>query len=150
MGLYFEEFEVGQVYETRSQAIEGQAIAEFARLTGDTNPLHTDRGFMQAAGHRDVIAHGLLIEGIAIGLIAELGIMEGTTIALAEVSARFLAPVYAGDEVRVVVRIESTRPSRKPDRGVVVRDAKIRNHHDEVVVDSRLVSVMRRRPAGAQ
>jgi acyl dehydratase len=146
MGLWFEEFEAGQVYETRRKRIEREAIATFAELTGDVNPLHTDRAFMSRSPHGDVIAHGLLIQSIAVGLIAELGIMEGTTIALAEVSARFLAPVLPGDEIRVVMSIESTRPSSKPDRGVVFRSAEIRNQRDELVVSSRLVSIMRRRP----
>jgi acyl dehydratase len=101
---------------------------------------------MRDSQHRDVIAHGLLIESVAIGLIAELGIMDGTTIALAEIEARFLAAVVPGDEVRVVMSIERTRLSRKPDRGVVYRVAEVLNQRGELVLSSRLVSIMRRRP----
>jgi acyl dehydratase len=145
--MWFEDFEVGQVFATDSRRIEREEILAFAALTGDNNPLHTDAEFMRSSEVGDVIAHGLLIQSIAIGLLADLGIMEGTTIALAQVDARFVRPVLPGDEVRVVVRIDSTRPSKKPDRGVVVRVLEVRNQRDEVVVESRLVSIMRRRVA---
>lgn len=145
MGMWFEEFEVGQVFETASKRIDREEILAFAELTGDRNPLHTDPEFMRTSKSGDVIAHGLFVQAVAIGLIADLGIMEGTTIALAEVNARFVRPVLPGDEVHVVVTIESTRPSRKPDRGVVVRATEVRNQRDEVTVSSRLVSIMRRR-----
>jgi acyl dehydratase len=146
MGMWFEEFEVGQIFETASREVEREEILAFAELTGDRNPLHTDVEFMRSSAAGDVIAHGLLIESIAIGLIADLGIMEGTTIALAAVEANFLEPVLPGDEIRAVVKIDSTRSSKKPDRGVVVRAVEVRNQRDAVAVSSRLVSVMRRRP----
>ena len=145
MGMWYEEFEVGQVFETRSKQIDREMIFAFARLTGDTNPLHTDLGFMRASPQGDVIAHGLLIEAIAVGLIAALGIMEGTTIALAEVNARLLTPVLAGDNIRVTMTIDAKKDSTKPDRGVVFRSARIMNQRDELAVSSRLVSIMRRR-----
>ncbi len=149
MGMWFEEFAAGQTFETAARTIEREEILAFAELTGDRNPLHTDVEFMRDSAAGDVIAHGLLIEAIAIGLIADLGIMEGTTIALAQADARFIAPVGPGDAVRALIGIESTRPSRKPDRGVVVRTVEVRNQRDELCVASRLVSVMRRRPAEA-
>jgi acyl dehydratase len=148
--MWYEEFEVGQMFETRPRRIDRETIRAFADLTGDTNPLHTDVEFMRASQQGDVIAHGLLLEAIAIGLIADLGIMEGTTIALAEVSARFLRPVLPGDEIRVIMSIEDKRESSKPDRGVVVRRADILNQRDEVAVSSTLVSIMKRRPAPSE
>jgi acyl dehydratase len=150
MGMWFEEFEAGQVFETASRTIERDEILAFAELTGDRNPLHTDIEFMRSSGAGDVIAHGLLIQAIAIGLIADLGVMEGTTIALAGVDANFLEPVLPGDEIQAVMVIDSTRPSKKPDRGVVVRTVEVLNQRDSVAVSSRLVSIMRRRPAEAR
>jgi acyl dehydratase len=143
MGLYFEQFEVGQQFETASRRVTREMILEFAELTGDRNPLHTDVDFMRASAAGDVLAHGLLIQSLSVGLIADLGIMTGTTIALLEASCRFVKPVIPGDEVRAVVSIESKRETRKPDRGVLIRKVEVLNQLDEVVVESTLISLMR-------
>ena len=150
MGLYLEDFHAGQSWQTRARRIDREMITRFAELTGDDNPLHTDRQRMRDTELGDVIAHGLLIESVVIGLIAELGIMDGTTIALAEVNARFRTPVLPGDEIHAEIRIGEIRPSRKPDRGVIVREVTVRNQRAETVIDTRLVNVMRRREAGAR
>ena len=145
MGLYFEEFDVGQQFETASRLVTRQMILEFANLTGDGNPLHTDVEFMRESPAGDVLAHGLLIQSLSVGLIADLGIMTGTTIALLEAGCRFLKPVIPGDEVRALVTIESKQDTTKSDRGVLVRKVDVLNQRDEVVVESTLISLMRRR-----
>jgi acyl dehydratase len=146
VGLWFEEFEVGQVFETKTLTVERQTILDFATLTGDDNPLHTDTERMKASAYGDVIAHGLLIQSLAVGLIAELGIMEGTTIALAEINSRFVKPVLPGDEIRALMTIDEKRESSKPDRGVMIRAVDVLNQRDETTVSARMVSIMRRRP----
>jgi len=45
-------------------------IVEFARLSGDTNPLHTDTGAAQASGFHGVIASGQHSAAIMMGLVA--------------------------------------------------------------------------------
>jgi hypothetical protein len=49
-----------------------------------------------------------------------------------------------------VITIESKRETSKPDRGVLVRAVSVVNQQDEAVVASRLVSLMRRRPASSE
>lgn len=145
MGLWFEDFEVGQVFETESVVVKREAIIDFARLTGDDNPLHTDAQMMRDSPYGDVIAHGLFVQSLAVGLIAKLGIMEGTTLALAEINSRFVAPVVPGDEIHVAMTIEEKRESRKPDRGVVIRAVDVLNQRGDTAVAARMVSIMRRR-----
>lgn len=145
MGWYFEQFHVGQRFQTRVLPITREMILGFAELTGDDNPLHTDAEFMRDSDAGDVLAHGLLIESLAVGLIAELGIMQGTTIALAEANCRFLRPVVPGDEIRVVMTVESMRETRRPDRGLLVRRLDVVNQRGDAVIEAQLVGLMRRR-----
>lgn len=146
MGRYFEEFAVGDIFTTGTRVITREDILAFAILTGDTNPLHTDTEFMKDSQFGDVIAHGLFVVSVAIGLIAETGIMQGTTIALSQADSRLLAPTLPGDELHADFEIVALRPSRKLDRGVMDRVIRVVNQHGQTVAETRTVSIMRRQP----
>lgn len=58
-----------------------------------------------------------------------------------------MKPVYAGDSVRCVTKIEKVRPSRsKPDRGIVVYKCELRNGADELVFSIKCSTLMARDP----
>jgi acyl dehydratase len=145
-GLYFEDFKVGATFRTPTHLVTADEIEQFARLTGDDNPLHVDPEIARSAGFPDVIAHGLLVQSLALGLIAELGVMRSTTIALLSSEARFLAPTVAGDGIHVDLRITHKRLARRGDRGLLWRRAVVINQKDKVVLESRFVNLMRVRP----
>lgn len=145
-GLYYEEFEIGSEFTTASHRITAQEIAEFAQLTGDDNPLHVDSEAARAGGFPDVIAHGFLIQSLVMGLIADTGIMRGTTIALAGAELRFLSPAVAGSEIRAVVTISAKRPSSSGRSGVLTRTMTVMDQHDTILVTAELVNVMHLRP----
>jgi acyl dehydratase len=145
-GLFFEDFKVGATFRTSTHTLTAAEIEQFARLTGDDNPLHMDAEVARSAGFPDVIAHGLFVQSLAVGLIAELGIMRSTTIALLSSEARFVAPTLAGDTIHVDLRITRKRLSRGGDRGVLWRHAEVVNQNDKVVLQARFVNLMRVRP----
>jgi acyl dehydratase len=70
-GWYFEDFTTGQQFETRPLTLTHEMIRDFAELTGDRNPLHTDVEFMKSSQWGDIIAHGLLIQSLVVGLISD-------------------------------------------------------------------------------
>jgi acyl dehydratase len=148
-GLYYEEFEIGSELTTESHRITAQEISEFAQLTGDDNPLHVDVEAARAAGFQDVIAHGFLVQSLVMGLIADTGIMRGTTIALAGAELRFHSPAVAGSEIRAVVRISAKRPSSSGRSGVLTRSVTVLDQQDTILVTAELVNVMHLRAAGA-
>jgi acyl dehydratase len=145
-GLHYEEFRVGRRYETGPHAISRAEIAEFARLTGDDNPLHTRPEVARAAGFRDVLAHGMFLQSLTLGLIAATGIMRGTTIALLGGRARFLYGAYAGDTVQARFTISRKRPTRAPDRGLVWRQVELVNQDGAVVATFSFTALVRRLP----
>jgi acyl dehydratase len=148
-GLLYEEFRVGQVFTTAPHVLTREGISAFAELTGDTNPLHTDPAFAQAAGFPDVLAHGMYVQSLAIGLIADLGIMTGTTIALLGAQSTFRRAAFPGDEIRARVRISRKRSTSSPGRGVLWRQVDILNQDDVVLATVRMVGLMRRRDEAA-
>ncbi len=120
MGLYFEDFAIGDSYETPSRTLTEADIAGFAALTGDHNPLHTDEAFAAKSMFGGRIAHGPMMVGMAFGLLSELDLVDGTVLALKAIEWAFDDALRAGDTVHVRARVTDAKPSRRhKDRGTV-------------------------------
>ena len=66
-GKYFEDWEIGKAYESASRTITETDIVNFAGLSGDYNPLHTDEEFAKSNLFGTRVPHGLLILSISSG-----------------------------------------------------------------------------------
>lgn len=143
-GLTFEEFEDGAVYTTASRTVTEADVVAFAGLSGDFNPLHTDETFAASTPFGTRIAHGALALAIATGLANQLGIFEGTTIALLEMQTRFTGPVRFGDTIRMEMKAVEKKETSKADRGLVGFETVVRNQRDEAVLEGRWTLLMRR------
>jgi acyl dehydratase len=144
-GKYFDDLEVGQLLVSARRTVTEADVASFAGLSGDFNPLHTDAVFAASTPFGARIAHGLLVVAIGSGLVNQTGWFEGTTVALLEMTSRFVRPVHFGDTVRATYRVAEKKETRRPDRGVVTFEATILNQSDEPVVDGQHVVMLRRR-----
>lgn len=82
MGLYFEEFALNRPLTTRGRTVSEADIVTFAGISGDWNPLHVDEEFSKTAGYGERIAHGPMSMSMAIGLMAQQNLIDGTAIAL--------------------------------------------------------------------
>lgn len=145
-GKYWEEFKVGQTYETAARTVEAGDVSRFAGLSGDFNPLHTDAEFARRTPFGERIAHGMLTLAISSGQQNQLGIFEGTTLAFLGMDrVRFAGPVRFGDTIRTELTVKEARASSKPDRGVVTCDVVVKNQRDESVATFEMSVLMRRR-----
>lgn len=147
MGLYFEEFDEQAEYVSRSRTVTEADVVNFAGVSGDYNPLHTDAEFMKTSPFGERIVHGMLVASMATGLSSQRGWFEGTTIALLDVSFRFKAPVKFDDTLHLVLKVKEKRETSKPDRGVLVVAANMVNQRDEVVVEGQWTAMMKRKGA---
>ena len=133
-GLCIEEFNEGQVDESRARTITETDVVQFAWISGDVNPMHTDAVHSAKSPIGQRIAHGALGLSVATGLSASLGYLDGTAIAALGVDEwRFLKPIYFNDTIRLRATVVSARASSKPDRGVLVRRMELLNQRNEVV-----------------
>ena len=75
--LYLSEFHVGDKFITLSRTVTETDVVLFAGITGDNNPIHTDRTYAESLPFKSRIAHGLLGAGIATGLWGRMGLVDG-------------------------------------------------------------------------
>lgn len=146
-GKTFDEFNVGDEFYTASRTITEADVVTFAGLSGDFNPLHMDETFGKTTPFGTRIAHGVLILSVATGLANQLGVFEGTTVAVLEMVTRFTGAVKFGDTIRVVFRIKDKKESKKPDRGVVDVEVKVLNQRDESVLEGNWMVMLTRKKA---
>jgi acyl dehydratase len=144
--LYFEDVEVGFRFETPSRTVTETDLVNFAGVSGDFNPLHTDEQFAAKTIYGGRIAHGALVLALATGLRQRVGLFDGTLMGLLEIRTwRFHAPVRIGDTIRVVNEILELRETSKPDRGVMLQRVEVSNQDSEVVAAGEFVMLLRRR-----
>jgi acyl dehydratase len=132
-GLYFEEFEVGQEYQTGARTITEADIVNFAGLSGDFNFIHINAEASKDTPFGQRVAHGMLVASIATGLAVQQGFIDGTTLAFRELSWKFTKPVFIGDTVHVQVKIIETKAMARLGGGIVGFEARVVNQQDDVV-----------------
>ena len=145
-GRYFEGFAVGERFVTRGRTITEADIVAFAALTGDYNPLHVDAEFGKTTQFGERIAHGMLGASYAVGVIAALGLTEGTVIAIVHMTWDFTAPIRIGDTIHVDQTVKSMRETKKADRGIIIFEVNLINQRGEVVQKGERVLLVARKP----
>lgn len=143
-GLTFEQFNIGDVYASQARTMTESAVDQFAGLSGDFNPLHTDAEFAKTTPFGERIAHGMLVMSMATGMANWTGVFEGTTIALAEQLIRYKGAVRFGDTIHLQLTVIEKKETSKPDRGVVKFDAAVINQHGDTVIDGQWTLLMKR------
>ncbi|MDR2350958.1 MAG: MaoC family dehydratase [Deltaproteobacteria bacterium] len=97
-----EDFKAGQFAE-KTITVTEELVRDFARATGDYNPIHVDEEYAAKSFFRGRVAHGLL-SGSFIG--AMLGtVLPGPGTIYVYQNFRFRAPVFIGETVTVRVEI---------------------------------------------
>jgi acyl dehydratase len=134
-GLTFDQLELGAHYLSQGRTVTEADVVNFAGLSGDFNPLHTDAEFGKQTPFGERIAHGMLIVSMATGMANWTGIFEGTTIALMEQVIRYKNVVFLGDTVHLDLEVQEKKTTSKPDRGIVYFAARVVNQRDEIVID---------------
>ncbi len=136
MQTVFTDIEEGAVFVSAGRTVTEADIVNFAGLSGDFNPLHTDEEWVRAnTKFPSRIAHGLLIHSIGEGLTCK-ELLTWKILAFLETQRRMLLPVLPGDRISQRYTVKSKRPSSKdPSRGVVEVEVTITNQRGEVVQD---------------
>jgi acyl dehydratase len=145
-GKYFEELEAGQEIFTAARTITESDLVQFANLTGDTNPMHTDAESSKSNIFGERIAHGLLGLSYTMGLLWPLGFMEGTVMAFMGLEAKFKAPIKIGDTIHAMAKVKQKKEMKAMGGGIVVLESRLYNQRDEVVQQADMTLLIKSRP----
>ena len=95
----FSEMKIG-IVEKFTTSIDNDTIKKFIELSGDYNPLHSDKQYAIEKGMKDVVAHGMLTSSFYSKLVGLY--LPGEKCILHEINISFRKPVYPGDTLTVV------------------------------------------------
>ncbi|MDH3229867.1 MAG: MaoC family dehydratase [Alphaproteobacteria bacterium] len=144
---WFEEFHVGDRFESRGATLTESQIVDFA-LTYDPQQMHVNAAAAADGMFGGLIASGFQTLALSFRLFFDLGLVEKSNIVgpgMDEV--RWLAPVRPGDTLRSVVAVLEARGSRsRPDRGTVRFGFTVENQRGETVLTYQALTIIRKRP----
>lgn len=90
-------------------------VLNFAKLTGDYNPIHTESS--------NNLVHGALLNGLVSGVLGTKVPGPGTIVV--EQNLKFPAPCYAGDTIEIKVLIVSERKIMKCEYTCIANGDKV-------------------------
>ncbi|TQS46257.1 MaoC/PaaZ C-terminal domain-containing protein [Cryptosporangium phraense] len=142
--LRWADLAVGRKFRTPARTITEADVVQFAALTGDRSPMHTDYDFARASDFGEPIAHGLLGLSYAHGLMFGTELLGRNAIAFLGIEEwRFHAPIAFGDTIHCEFSVASARLRRNdPSQGVVTFDTQVRNQHGTAVQSGRKILLM--------
>ena len=138
----FELLSVGERFPLPARTLTEAHFAAFQLLTGDNHPIHYDREYCKAQGHRDLLAHGLhLLALTAAGAGLFPHVIGESLIGFLDVQAKFLKAVYPGDTLYPLLEI--TALERQRTTGIVRMRATIENQDGLLVLDGTHAYLLR-------
>jgi acyl dehydratase len=145
--LYFEDFKVGDRFESPGATVTESQIIEFA-MHYDSQPFHMNVEAAKNSIYGGLIASGIHTIAVTFRLFLMTGILADSNLGSPGFDElRWLRPVRPGDTLRAVGEVLEIIPSAsKPDRGIIrFRYAALNQRNEEVltVVGNQII---RKRP----
>lgn len=148
-GRTFEEFALGEEFETHGRTLTETDLVTFCGFVGDYEPIHADEEFARKSPGGRRIMQGSLVTSVVDGLISRMGLFEDTAITFLACAWEFKAPVFIGDTIRVRMKVAEARPSRKGGRGVITFAVTVLNQDGRDVVTGTWTMMLVAKSAGA-
>ncbi len=127
----FEQLRPGQLFQT-SETFDYGAMDDFAELTGDRSPIHSNMEVAKACGFPDRLQYGFLLAGLLSRIVGS----NFHNAVCAAVSLDFVRPVPARAQVDVTAEVTQVQQAM---RSVSLRITM--NSGDSTVVRGKLTTV---------
>ena len=108
-GKTIQQMQVGDKAELRKTFVE-QDVAEFARVSGDSNPAHMDENYAKTTQFKTRIVHGMLAGSLFSALLGTD--LPGVGTIYTGQTLKFTRPVHFGEEITASVTVKELNAER--------------------------------------
>ncbi len=131
---HFEDFVVGQVFDSGRLRVDKDAIVAFAREF-DPQPYHLDEEAARNLVFGGLVASGWHTAALTMRLLVDSEFRPaGGILGVGFDELSWPRPVRPGDELRVRSEVLEVQPSKsRPDRGMIITRNTTFNHNNEAV-----------------
>jgi acyl dehydratase len=150
-GRYFEEFEIGDVYEHRP----GRTISEtdntwFTLLTMNKHPLHFDAEYAAKSEFKRPLVNSCLTLSIVVGMsVSDVSYKAIGNLGWNDI--KLTAPVFAGDTLYAESEVIAKRESQsRPTQGIVTVRTRGTNQDGKVVISYERTVLVPKRGHGVE
>ncbi len=120
LGFTWEQLSPGQRFRTLNRTITETDLVMFTGVTGMLEAIFVDRTFAAGKGAiQGAFVPAALTYSLIEGLLCQT-MIQGTGLAMLELTKKVVAPVRVGDTVHGEIEVTSVRPTSKGNRGIVV------------------------------
>jgi 3-hydroxybutyryl-CoA dehydratase len=143
---WFEDFTVGDRFESPSKTLNDAHFMFFAGMTGDAHPLHYDDEYAKKTRFGRRLAHGLLLTSMtAVGASSLAPVIEESIVAFVEQTSRFKGPAFIGDTIKPAHEIVGLE--RKRSAGLLTLRVTLTNQRGETILEGEHRYLIAYRPA---
>lgn len=143
---YFEDFEVGQTFESVGRTVTESDFVMHSMFTGDWTELHTNRHYAEDGQFEGRVAHGPMTFSLATGFVYRTGIVERTVYAFLGMNYMDIPnPVYVDETISLEMEVTEKREiSSHDDVGLVIIDTTMTTQDDTVVFEGDMKFLIQR------
>jgi acyl dehydratase len=135
----WENVRLGDTFKTRSRTVTEADVVQFAAMTGDWHPAHSDETWAESNIFGRRVAHGMLVISYSLGLVPNDAIVALRRIK----SINFKRPVFFGDTIYVHGKVAGKR-EMSPEAGMVTGRWRTKNQDDLTICTMELEALWRR------
>jgi len=146
-GRYWENFSVGEQFQTTRRTIFESDVVQFCNLAWFNLSMFTDEIYAQGETiYQGRVVPGPFIIALAVGLFLKLGLYEKTAISLLDIrNMHFQGPLKIGQTMQVEVTILDKGETKHPDRGLLTLQFAVMTHDATPIMTFEMVHLLKRK-----
>lgn len=142
---WFEDFTIGDHFDSPTRTLTDAHFLFFAGLTGDNHPIHYDDEYAKKTVFGRRLAHGLLLASLtAVGASSLAPLIHDSIVAFVEQTTRFTGPAFIGDTIHP--RHEVVGLDRKRSAGLMTLRVTLTNQRGETLLEGQHKYLIAYRP----
>lgn len=147
IGRYWEEFQIGEQFQTARRTISESEVLQFCNLTWFNMSLFFDEKYaLEETIYQARVVPGPFIIPLAVGLFIKLGLYERTAISLLDIrNMHFHTSLLVGETMQAEVTITEKRKTKSPDRGLLILRFEVMKHDRTPIITFEMVHLLKRK-----